>query len=258
MFGHSFPLSVLAKPADLAHGARYALGALLLSGPPLLLVAVRSLKSLDRHLCGVLAAVLLHFLSVALAGGDWMPLYRLVVPVLPGALLVAAALAEHASLVPTALRHASALVVSGILAVVIGVPGRKVLDNRRVVIEAARAPLAHARRVATLDVGWVGAATEAPIVDLAGITNPTIAVLPGPHHGKRIPRGLLEARGTDTLVLLLGEPAPASPWWESRFDRPVEARVAGLLKEQSFVLSSVIPLPGTAKSYVVLRMKDGP
>jgi hypothetical protein len=185
-----------------------------------------------------------------------MPLYRLVVPVLPSALWVACLVADQAPFAATALRLAAALAVSVALGVGIGIPGRKVLEHRRAVIEAARVPLAPARVIATLDVGWVGAATEAKIVDLAGITDPTIAVLPGPHHAKRIPSGLLEGRGTDTLVLLLGGGEPASPWWTSPFDRPVERRVARLMQEEPFAVRSVIGLPGSSKSYVVLSIKD--
>jgi hypothetical protein len=63
--------------------------------------------------------------------------------------------------------------------------------------------IASARVVAGLDVGWLGvAAPNAAIVDLAGVTDPSIARLPGGHTTKRLPEGLLDDRSVDAVVLL--------------------------------------------------------
>jgi hypothetical protein len=81
--------------------------------------------------------------------------------------------------------------------------------------------------VAALDIGWLGAATDATIVDLAGLTDPVIAVLPGGHTSKAIPAALLDARKVDTIVLLLSEGASLrEPWTASQFARVVEQRIA--------------------------------
>ena len=81
--------------------------------------------------------------------------------------------------------------------------------------------------IAALDIGWLGAATDATIVDLAGLTDPAIAVLPGGHTSKAIPASLLEARGVDALVLQVREgEARREPWTTSYFGRNVELRIA--------------------------------
>ena len=64
----------------------------------------------------------------------------------------------------------------------------------------ARPLLEGASRVAALDVGWVGAATDADVVDLAGLTDPEIAALPGGHTSKRVDAMFLLARDPDVLV----------------------------------------------------------
>jgi hypothetical protein len=72
--------------------------------------------------------------------------------------------------------------------------------DRLTLIEAARPKLAGAKRVATVDVGWVGAATGAEIIDLAGATDPDIAALPGGHTSKIVSGAFLTGRAPDRLV----------------------------------------------------------
>ena len=55
--------------------------------------------------------------------------------------------------------------------------------------------------VAALDIGWVSAATEATIVDLAGLTDPSIALLPGGHTSKRVDVPMLLDRGVDAVLV---------------------------------------------------------
>ncbi len=254
-FGHPAPLAVFAKPSDLSHGFRYAWGALAFTGPPLLLLAPWSLRRIGGHERAVAAACAVHVVSLLLAGGDWMALYRLMVPVLPGLILVGAAIAGVSRPWATALRLAAALGVSVVVMFVIGRVARHVGPNRAALIEAAAAPLAGGGHVASLDVGWVGAATPADVEDMAGVTDSRVAVLPGGHTTKRIPDGWLEARHVDRLVLLLapGE-APALPWWQSRFDRGVEQRVARQAGDRFRVLAR-IPLGGTRQSYLILGLR---
>jgi hypothetical protein len=257
VFGQAWPLAVLAKPSDLDHGIFYASWALLHTGPPLLVLAPWALPRAGTRAIAIAVAAAVHLIAVALAGGDWMPFYRLVVPVLPSLLLLGAEVAEHAALWATAVRTTLAVAACLLVLVPRAADARQVGARRLALITAARPALAGARSVVALDVGWVGAATEAPIVDLAGLTDPRIATLSGGHTTKRIPEGLLEARGADALVLLVDAPVPPDPWWTARFANGVEQRVAALGAEQPFAPAAAIPLGGTARAYVILRLKPG-
>jgi hypothetical protein len=256
LFGIPTPLAAIAKPSDLTHGAAYALGALLFSGLPALGVAPRALRTLSGHERAVLAAGATHFVALVAAGGDWMVLYRLVVPVLPGLALVAGAIAERSTLGPTLARLAVALGLSSVLWVTQARAARGVLGHRLALITGARPLLAGAERVAAVDVGWVGAATDADVVDLAGVTDPTVARLAGGHTTKHIQEGFLRARGVDAVVLLLAEGTPAEPWTESRFAYGVEPRIARQAEALGLAPAGTVPLGGTAKSYLVLRLRS--
>ena len=83
--------------------------------------------------------------------------------------------------------------------------GRHVHEARKELIARAVPSLAGANVVAALDIGWVGASTGARIVDLAGLTDPSIAVLPGGHTSKAVDLAMLLDRDVDTVVLY-GEP----------------------------------------------------
>ena len=256
VFGRTVPLSVLAKPSDLPHGAAYALACFLLAGPVALLAPLAWTR-LDGYAKGLVAAVFVHFGAVAAAGGDWMPLSRLVVPALPTAVLAAAHLARHAAPAATAARLALALAGEIFQAAKVGPTAARVQADRMRLVEEMRPVLAGAKVVAALDVGWVGAATDATIVDLAGLTDLEIAVLPGGHTSKAIPQTLLDRRHADTLVLLLEDGEPLEqPWSRSFFARIVELRVAavpGIGDEVSLAAESRIPHLG----YVVVKRVPG-
>jgi hypothetical protein len=229
IFGRVVPLSVLAKPSDLEHGAPYALVCFLLTGPLAIVAPVAWLR-LDGWGRGLVASVFVYFAAVGAAGGDWMPLSRLVVPVLPTVLLAAAHIADVARPSVAATRLVIAL-AADLLQLVKSHPDdvAAVGERRRAVIDAARPLLEGAKVTAALDVGWLGAATDATIVDLAGLTDPAIAVLPGGHTSKEVPRRILDARGADGLVLLVKEGEPvATPWTETFFGRIVELRIASI------------------------------
>jgi hypothetical protein len=185
-----------------------------------------------------------------------MALYRLFVPVLPAALLAGARLAEHSTRLAHGVRTGAALLVSVILAVYVGWPARHVAEHRLELVRSALVPLAHARSVAALDVGWVGAATRAPVLDLAGVTDPVVARLPGGHTSKRIPEGLLESRRVDTVVLLL---APGSePGLTGRgplFARAVEARIASFALLDAMTDLSELRLGGTEQRYLIVARR---
>ncbi|HEY0465222.1 MAG TPA: hypothetical protein VGC79_13475, partial [Polyangiaceae bacterium] len=251
-FGRAVPLSFYAKPSDFAHGLRYALGAFAFTGLPWLLLATpgefRRLPSQARSL---FVALLGHGVALVLCGGDWMALYRLAVPVLPAAALAAAYLAEHARLAFAIPRFALALGSALLLAIGLGPSARGVGAERAQLIAEARAVFAQDPRIATLDVGWVGAASRAQVIDLAGVTDPEVAVFPGGHTSKRIPGPWLFARRPSAVVLLLARGAELStPFEESVFARAVEQRVATLIASEFRVRTR---LALGAQTYVVLE-----
>lgn len=253
-FGSPTPLSLLAKPSDLAHGVYYAGAAGVWSGVPLLVAAPWGLLRATRRVRVLVLAILVHGLAIGGAGGDWMPMFRLAVPVIPGAVLIAAELAAVSAPWATAIRSIGAAVIGLRLLVGQGAELRQVSERRLALVEAARPLLTNARRVAALDVGWVGAVGELEVVDLAGITDPTIAVLRGGHTSKRIPHDLVDARDIDHVVLLLGGGSgPGSPWSATTFARRVEALVATDAFERGFELAGTVPLGGTRQRYLIVR-----
>jgi hypothetical protein len=257
VFGRAAPLSAMAKPSDLEHGFWYACEAVLYTGAPLLLLAPRTWRRLSTRLRLLLAASAAHVVAVMLAGGDWMSLYRLFVPALPGMILVGAALSDASPRASAAwVRGGLALAGAVAVAFKLGPVARDVGRHKLQLIATARPWLRPAQRVATLDVGWVGAATAATLVDLAGVTDPAIAMLRGGHTSKLIDPDLLERRGVDHLVLLLAPGAPvAQPWFESHFARVVEQRLAGQAADLDFAPAVTLPLGGTQQHYVVLRRR---
>jgi hypothetical protein len=246
-FGRAAPLSVFAKPSDLAHGFSYASHALVQTGLPLLCLAPWSLRRGAPVARAIAFSGLVHFAAVTAAGGDWMSLYRLVVPILPSFVLAAAELWRVAPPWASWTRVVGAGALSVYVATALGPAARGVGPARARLIEAAKAPLAGARVVAALDVGWVGAVADFNVVDLAGVTDEAIAMLPGGHTSKRVDDALLRNRDVDALVLL-SAPAPFDG-----YDREVERRIALTPTAETFREVARLPLgPGT-QSYVILR-----
>jgi hypothetical protein len=258
-FGRPFPLAVLAKPSDFSHGAAYVAAGLLLAGPPALCLAPLGLARDDGRARWLLGAAAAQALSVLLAGGDWMPLSRLLVPAMPPLIVAAALLASRAPLWATAAR--ASLAAAGMLFAWsrAGLAARTVVDTRAALIAPARAALSGARSVASLDAGWVGAALwpgQARLVDLAGLTDPGIAVLPGGHTSKRVTAAMLDARGVEALVLLRRSGCDGECVRDDGgpFERAVEERVAG----EVWVRESFAPVAVIASgplTYVVLRRR---
>ncbi len=240
-FGRASPLAVLAKPSDLEHGATYAFVAALVTGGPLLALAPGALGKAPRQAQALALAGAVHLAVVTAVGGDWMPYARLVVPVVPSLLLASVLLAPHARAWSLAVRATLALGFEVYIAVVAAPAGRHVATDRAALIEAARPYVRNAHTVAALDVGWVSAATEATIVDLAGLTDPTIAVLPGGHTSKRVDPAFLLARDPDVLVFY--EPP-----------RVVEERLlASELIRERYVVVATLPLAGHAYRILARR-----
>jgi hypothetical protein len=258
VFGQPAPLAVLAKPSDFESGLRYAVGGTVLLGLPALLVAFHPWKSLTRHSRSLAVACVVHVGALLVVGGDWMALFRLFVPIVPTLSFVAAELANVSSLRAAVVRSAVATLICSTLLVVKGGETRGVLAHRLQLIEEAGPALSKSFHVATLDVGWVGATTRAPVLDLAGLTDVDVAVLPGGHTSKRLPRDFLLRREPDTLVLLLASGVSAAdanerPWTELPFARAVEQRLTQLDGANEFVLVATLELGGTNQRYLVLR-----
>ncbi len=253
-FGSPTPLAAIAKPSDPTHGLAYAILAFTLTGIPALCVApVWRLGARER---AIALASAVHFLSLIASGGDWMVLHRLMVPVLPGMLLVAARVAERAALPANVARLVIASALSSVAWITQAGAAREVMTHRLQLITEARPLLDGVTRVAAVDVGWLGAATAAAIVDLAGVTDPTVARLAGGHTTKRVGPGFLRARGVDAVVLRLLDPEPARPWTESRFAYGVERGVAAQAAELGFVPAGTLALGGTSGGYLILRAES--
>lgn len=264
VFGRPAPLAVFAKPSDLGHGLSYLFGLSLLSGLPYLLVAGRAWRSLSRSHVVLVTALAVHSLVLVGIGGDWMPFWRLGMPVLPGVLLLGAALAGQSSRIACAARLAGVLACAALLHSAKGADARGVRSQRARLIAAAQPLLAGAARIASVDIGWLGAAGEQHIVDLAGVTDEEVAYLPGGHTSKRLPNDFLERRDVDALVLLLASvPEPAgvrasgAPAADERLDalraeRSVEQRVLGLRGARRFSPVGRIALTAH-QDYIVLR-----
>lgn len=256
LFGKLAPLSVFAKAPDPVLGFRYALACFLLTGPVAITAPWVWWKRLPAYPRALVCSVFVHFAAIAAAGGDWMPLSRLAVPVLPTVIVAAAHIASHSSLSATAARLGIALAAELFVLVRWGAPAAQVMADRTQLIEELTPVLSRARVVATVDIGWVGASTEATLVDLAGVTDPSIAALPGGHTSKQIPQAMLDARHVDTLVLLLAEGAELkTPWTESRFARATEQRIAfmpSIADEFTPIATSSLP----RLRYVVLQRQE--
>ena len=256
MFGTPVPLAAIAKPSDFSAGLRYTLGALCLSGPPWLLIGFGAYRRLPQRARVWGFAFAVHCFAIVLAGGDWMAFFRLFVPVLPSVIALGAILQQHSTGAVGAARAALVLVISATLWFYKGADAQDVTESREALIARARPLLASSSVVAAVDIGWIGAATPATIVDLAGVTDPTIAPLPGGHTTKRVPSALLIQRQVDTLVLLLAEDEPLrTPWYTSQFYYGVDAMLAQSVQDLGFEPKGLVSLPRTQRTYVVLRLE---
>ncbi len=201
VFGRPAPLALLAKPSDLTHGWTYVAASSVVVLTPLLVCAPVALWRARGVALALVAAFVAHALAVVVAGGDWMAYARLMVPIAPSLVLAFVALSSGSAPAWRGLRLALAAVVGVVVALRAAPAGRFVYPDRTDLVVRARPVLADAHVVAALDVGWVSAATDATIVDLAGLTDPSIALLPGGHTSKRVDVAMLLDRGVDTVIV---------------------------------------------------------
>lgn len=280
-FGHPAPLAVLAKPSDPLNGLWYVGRGLLASGAltALAIVAFARLRARGQptdqpleadtptdgdeaqgaqpeHTGRAPARVLtVGLLSVALAGGDWMPASRLLVPMLP---LLAACVGLALAELPR-LRWAAVLAVL-LLPLTTGVAALPELLRQPAAREhgAAQvlAALHGAERVALVDIGYLAYTGGFDVVDLGGITDLEIARLPGGHLSKRIPESLLRGRGVDAIVLHSSTPPRVEGGrLTSIAPYPVELHVARMpfVRDEFRVTATVAYAPDY--HYVVLRRR---
>jgi hypothetical protein len=256
VWGRPAPLAVMAKPSDLSHGLAYAGAACVVTLAPIWVLAPMALRRSPVALAIVIAAAA-HVAAIAVVGGDWMPYARLMVPVAPSLIYAGVLASAHARPLATGARSVVAVVLGGLLLARGGSEGRRVGADRGALIAAATPALAGARCVAALDVGWVGATTEAEIVDLAGLTDPEIAALPGGHTSKRVDGMFLRSRGADALLLYAPAGLPDDDlerWASALYPRVVEARlVRDPVITRHFAPAAWLPLGGKSAGYVLLR-----
>jgi len=257
-FGTPAPLALLAKPSDLAHGIAYALAAALASVGPVLAFAPVAATRERGPGRAIVAAGGAHLAAVALAGGDWMPFARLVAPVVPSLLYAAVLLSRHAHPWVARGRALLALALGGRVLLFAAPPARHTGPDREALV-ARMTPLLRGReRVAAVDVGWVSAATEATVIDLAGATDPEVAALGGGHTSKRVDPSFLLAERPDALLLYAeASDLPLDHWAEAAWPRVVEARLArSALIREHFTPVAFVPLGATGVGYYVLFSSD--
>ncbi len=229
IFGRPAPLAVLAKPSDLSHGLVYGSAATVVVLTPLLALAPLALQRGSVFAKTVALGAVAHFVVVIAVGGDWMPYARLMVPIAPSLALVFVDLVAGRAIgaVSAMARSVVAIVIGGFVASSAASAGRHVQADRAALIERARPWLGSARAIAALDIGWVGAASDATIIDLAGLTDPSIAALPGGHTSKNVDMAMLLERGVDTIVVYselrrVEQRLVYSPLFAERFERVAE------------------------------------
>lgn len=205
MFGDALPLSFRAKAGSLGDGARYSVLAVLLAtslfGVVLAVLGAVRGRAADRAIGWALLA---HLVAVELAGGDWMPGYRLFVPALPLYALLAG--------IGVARTHGRTQRIACVLLVLACVlPASDLVtripellrgdETRARTIELARWLDARVHSVALIDIGLIGYASHLEIIDLAGLTDARIARRPGGHLSKRIDPRELQSRNPEAIVI---------------------------------------------------------
>jgi hypothetical protein len=251
-FGHVAPLALEAKPSDAAHGLTYAAAAALVSLAPVLACAPLALTRTRGAALSIALAGAAHFAAVVFAGGDWMPFARLVAPIVPSLLYAFVLASPRAHPVATASRAALTLAIAAFVLTGPARAGRHVGAQYRDLVAAAR-PHLEGRSVASLDIGWPTAATESSIVDLAGLTDPTIAALPGGHTSKRVDPAFLLARAPDVLLLYVASQPDLAHWQDAVFTRVVDARLASsALIARHYEARAFLPHGTKNAGYVVL------
>lgn len=242
MFGDLMPLAASAKPVLLSQGLGYAIRSVVVTtglGGILLVLAGCLRGRRDDRVLGL--ALLVHLGALVAAGGDWMPGFRLLAPVLP---LYAYLLGVGFVRLRRSRRSSSPLVHRGrwvLLLLSLALPfadlSLRVAGASEVAVSRAGpgSDLADdlrssVHRVAMVDVGFLAYASGVEVVDLGGVTDPAVAASTGGHLDKRIDERLLVTRDPDAIVLHSRRPPRIDAQGQLLgFDGyPVELRVAAM------------------------------
>ena len=208
-YGQWLPNTYYAKVAGDAltwpRGHRYVRSAIVELGlwPSLLAATVPFAVTRRAPLKVVYLSTLLlvHLFVVALEGGDWMPVFRFIIPILPIiALLVDAAVSEAYESFTTRSGRAMTSAVAilalanvgyrGVAAVPTWLPEPGFEEWAPVPADSLRVArwmndhLPHRGLLALGEAGVIPYYTELPVLDLFGLADPHIAHLPGARHHK--------------------------------------------------------------------------
>jgi hypothetical protein len=231
------PLAWYAKAGGLSDGLGYSIRAIpVMTGLLGLGLACAGARWGGRRDRIRAALLVVHTLSVTLAGGDWMPGFRLFVPLFPQYALLAGVGAERLLRRGTSgklLASACALLACGIPLLDLGLrlpEWRAAGESRervgRAIVEDLRR--FEVRKAALVDIGFIGYASGIEIIDLGGLTDVGVAVMPGGHLDKQIPLSWLRDRAPDALILHSTTPPSAAA--DGRLlglrGNPVEMRIA--------------------------------
>ncbi|HET8939783.1 MAG TPA: hypothetical protein VFN67_40365 [Polyangiales bacterium] len=261
--GSFLPMAWHAKAGTLQDGWAYALRAVaVLTGMTGMALAAAGVALGQFRERARAWALLAHFGAVVLAGGDWMPGFRLWVPLFPQYAALAAVGSEHLwrrGGIARWLGTGAFLVACGVplLDLALRIPEWRNAGKSRETVGAAiaRELRGHEERVALVDIGYIGYASGATTIDLAGLTDPAVAAFPGGHLAKRITPEWLEAQAPDALLLHSSLPPTAAA--DGRLERlagyPVEMRVARFSwVAKQFRVAAIYPY-GPGYHYVLLR-----
>ena len=150
----------------------------------------------------VVVAFAAHALAVIAAGGDWMPYARLMVPVAPSLVIAFVELVGASRLAFERRAPRGGARARRAARGARGAGGTQRARRPRGRSSRARGRCSRAR------TSWrpstSGGCPRRPmrsIVDLAGLTDASIAMLPGGHTSKRVDTSMLLDRGVDTVVV---------------------------------------------------------
>jgi hypothetical protein len=244
------PNTLAAKPPGLRDGLTYVGWAVLdLVGPLLAAIVAVAPRNRSAREAALLSLWAAYALAVVLEGGDWMPMTRLLVPYLAW-LAIAADRKILEWLAPP--RRATDLKRFSLGLLMLAYLPQSLLDLKYIKPRTVWAfncePLARmladmnrasVRTVATFDIGYLGwVEPDWRIVDLAGLTDPTIARIPGGHYRKRFTGREFEGREPDAFLITAKRDRPLSchyavecniaslPWFARTYGLVAGLRVA--------------------------------
>ncbi len=246
MFGEPMPLAFYAKQGNLEHGVGYVVRSIPFAVPLLALARAISRPRLLHAAIGLLVASV----SIAFAGGDWMPGQRLFQPVFQALFVWVGMDFEVAEsgdadesrdtqrvYVYSALFAGFAwIVANAFVLLVFAVPSNFIVARSR--LEPLRRAISTCSSVALVDAGFLVLDLDVRVVDLAGLTDRDVAHLPGGHLDKRVSLAFLRAHDVDCAVLHRGL---------ARF--PVEERLRRELRERDVSVAQTVVLSAGASPY---------